>query len=419
MEVLKFGGASVKDVAAIKNVGQIIANYEEKELVLIVSAMGKVTNQLEAIFHTYIKQQHYIDLWNDLKEEHYVIAKQLCNEDREAKLLASLNLLFEEVAEFMEQPPVNNANFIYDQMVSLGEMLSTTILSHYLKQIGIDNDWLNVKNFIKTDNNYREANVDWNKTQEHIDEIFTKNKAPIKITQGFLGATPENFTTTLGREGSDYSAAVFAYCLAVNKMTVWKDVSGILNGDPRYITETTKIEQLDYRQANEMTHFGAKVIHPKTMQPLAEKNILLEVRSFLQPQNRGTRISGLPVEKEQIPPVVVLNSKQILIKIKRIKEELFLEKDIAFVYQTLAKHQVLPNIAYQTAYDLRLGLDNKNFKNDLLFKEISTLYKIEVLGENLQQFTFLYWNDLFIKKQLKGKTPIIEQRSKEVVKVLT
>jgi len=418
MEVLKFGGASVKDVAAIKNVGNIIANYEAKELVLIISAMGKVTNQLEEIYHAYLKQTHFLSLWNTLKQEHYIIAKQLCNDVYEIKLLTALNELFEEAEEFMEDEPVNNLNFIYDQIVSMGEMLSTTIVSHYLAQIGIDNDWVNVKNCIKTDNNYREANVDWNKTQDCIQETFNKNQKPIKITQGFLGATPENFTTTLGREGSDYSAAIFAHCLKADKMTVWKDVPGILNGDPRYIDNTVKIERLTYRQANEMTHFGAKVIHPKTMQPLAEENIVLEVRSFINPENHGTLISGLPVDENLIPPVVVLNSKQILLKVSHLEEELFLENDIALIYQALAKHQVLPNISNQTAYDLRLGLDNKPFKNDPLFEEILKSYKIEILNEELLQFTFLHWNTDFVQKQLNDQIPIIEQKSKEVYKVL-
>lgn len=423
-EVFKFGGASVKDVAAIQNVGRIVADYVSQnevktDLVLIVSAMGKVTNQLEGVYRAYAEEMDdLLDLWNQFKTEHYEVASELC--EKPGPVIKRLNEQFARVDAFFKRRPVHNEAFIYDQIVSVGEFLSTTLVSGYFSEIGLDNTWIDVKTCIKTDNRYREAIVDWSRTEECIQQVVGSADTLIKITQGFLGATPENFTTTLGREGSDYSAAIFSFCLNANKMTVWKDVPGILNGDPRRVENTVKISQLTYRAANQMTFYGAKVIHPKTMQPLQQKNIPLEVRSFLNPENRGTQISSQLDEQMPIPPVIVIKDQQVLWQISRFDEQSLTESDLAEVHQLLAKNYVIANVDVKSAYTLNIGIDDKPFKNNELQKELSKDFAVSIKKGSLEALTFIYSNESesFVEQQLTGKTILLEEKSHEVWKML-
>ena len=420
-EVFKFGGASVKNVAAIKDVGSIVKNHIEEQaevqLVLIISAMGKVTNQLEGIFQAYVGQEdNLLDLWNQLKTEHYEVVSELCQEA--GPVIKALNQQFAKVEAVFKLTPVHNQAFLYDQIVSIGEMLSTTLVSGYLNEIGLKNKWLDVKSCVKTNNRYREAIVDWASTEECIQKVFSNIEESIVITQGFLGATPENFTTTLGREGSDYSAAIFSFCLNAKKMTVWKDVPGILNGDPRVVENTVKISQLTYRAANAMTFYGAKVIHPKTMRPLQQKNIPLEVRSFIRPENLGTQISSGFETKIPIPPVIVIKDKQILWQISRFDEQPLTQTDLAEIHKALATHYVIANVDVKTAYHLTIGIDDKSFKNKELQKELSKNYKLSVKTGNFETLTFVYWTNDFVQTQIKDKNILLEQKSKEVWKML-
>ncbi|MBC7494666.1 MAG: aspartate kinase, partial [Flavobacterium sp.] len=289
MKVFKFGGASVKDAAGVKNVAAVFEKVGFNNVLMVVSAMGKTTNALEIVIKNYfdksIELQQSIQ---EIKKYHYQILIDLIdNEKHEAYL--DVNALFDDLEYFIRSNKSPNYNFVYDQIVSFGELLSTTIVSHYFNFIQIKNSWLDVRTLIKTDNNYRDANVDWEKSLRLISKNIDRNT--LTITQGFLGSDENSFTTTLGREGSDYTAAVFAYCLNAENVTIWKDVPGVMNADPRYFDNAILLDQISYREAIELAFYGATVIHPKTLQPLQKKEIPLYVKSFINPLLAGTSVS--------------------------------------------------------------------------------------------------------------------------------
>jgi len=284
MKVFKFGGASIKDAKSIKNVANIIKNNLADNPLIIISAAGKTTNALEKVVNEYFNNtgNAYAAL-EYVKTEHNRIVEELFETKNDA-LQAEINDMFVDIEWVLEESPSENYDQIYDQIVCLGELLSTKIVSAYLNKIGIKNSWLDVRDCILTDNNYRDANLDWEETERRIQKIVPSlAKNGLVITQGFLGNTTENFTTTLGREGSDYTAAIFSYCLNTNSMTIWKDVPGVLNADPRIFPNATLLKEISYSEAIEMTYYGAQVIHPKTLQPLKSKKIPLYVKSFLNP----------------------------------------------------------------------------------------------------------------------------------------
>lgn len=418
MQVFKFGGASVKNARAIKNVASIIEKYKNEQLVIVISAMGKTTNHLEKIWKSYLDMdmEGLQTLYKQLKEDHYGVIEQLCRDVPAAK--ANVDAIFDRLIKLFAKMPVKNQDYLYDQIVAVGEMLSTTIVSHYLNEQNIANEWVNVKRCIKTDNNYREAIINWDLTNVNIKKVVNNLSQSIMVTQGFLGATSENFTTTLGREGSDYTAAVFANCLQADKLTIWKDVPGILNGDPRLMEETKKIEHLSYQQANEMTYFGAKVIHPKTMGPLQSAKVPLEVRSFIDSQQAGTLITTGMVAESDLPPVIIVKDQQAYLNISRQDMQPLTERDLCVIYNAFANHYLVANLASRSAFTLRVATDNQSFKIDPIFEELSKEYTLDKLEEGLETLTFKYYNDAFVKKNLKGRKIILEERSNDLLKLL-
>ena len=310
MKVFKFGGASVKDAAGVKNVAAVFEKVGFNNVLMVVSAMGKTTNALEIVIKNYfdksIELQQSIQ---EIKKYHYQILIDLIdNENHEAYL--DVNALFDDLEYFIRSNKSPNYNFVYDQIVSFGELLSTTIVSHYFNFIQIKNSWLDVRTLIKTDNNYRDANVDWEKSLRLISKNIDRNT--LTITQGFLGSDENSFTTTLGREGSDYTAAVFAYCLNAENVTIWKDVPGVMNADPRYFDNAILLDQISYREAIELAFYGATVIHPKTLQPLQKKEIPLYVKSFINPLLAGTSVSK---GEDLVPhtPCFIIKKNQLLL----------------------------------------------------------------------------------------------------------
>src|SRR5882724_8535264 len=323
MNVFKFGGASVNSVERIRNLGEILRRFPQQNLVVIVSAMGKTTNALEKVVDAFYqdKKEEALQLFEQVKKQHLTTANYLLV-TRYLSCERQLKDFFTEVEWLLHDKPVREYDYYYDQVVCTGELLSTSIISHYLDEINIQNKWMDVRDIIRTDNNFRDANIDWKETSTNVQSLQNAfSSQQVFLTQGFIGATDENESTTLGREGSDYTAAIFANMLDAESLTIWKDVVAVMNADPKQFPDTQSIAGLNYAEVIEMAYYGAQVIHPKTIKPLQNKNIPLHVRCFLQPELAGTIISNKPVHK--LPPVIVVKEKQVLLELS--------SKDFSFV----------------------------------------------------------------------------------------
>ena len=417
MQVFKFGGASVKDANSIKNVKEIIAKYNDHKLLVVISAMGKTTNYLERIWTSYYeKNKDLAELFEALKQQNNAVISELFIDA--TSINERLNEVYLELKSILAQKPVANTDFLYDQIVSVGEVFSTLIVSEYLKEVGCNNKWVDVKMCIKTDTNYREGIVDWDKTKICINNVVKEIEEKVIITQGFLGATPENFTTTLGREGSDYTGSIFATCLNAEKLTIWKDVPGVLNADPRFVPSTIKIDNLSFQQANELTFYGAKVIHPKTLSPLKNANIALEVRSFIEPDKEGTIISSKATAEIDLPPIVIFNREQVKIAVSRKDDQLLFEKDIAQIYTAFSNQYLAVNLSHRSAYDVWFAVDNQRFKIDPVVKELTAEYNVDVNDRGLEVYTFKYHTQKFVEKVLENKKVVCKAFTGDLMKIL-
>jgi aspartate kinase len=336
MIVYKFGGASVKDSEAVRKVSEILSGNNE-HLIVVISAMGKTTNLLETLVRAYFdNSEEQWQIFQNFKDFHLIICEQLFNGTNTPESVSSL---FDELEEKLQSDPSFDYNFEYDQIVSFGELVSTRILSEYLEKAGLSNSWIDIRTCLRTDDVFRDASVDWTLTGRLMKKVFNFKDTPLYITQGFIGSTPANLTTTLGREGSDFTAAIIGNILDAAAVTVWKDVPGILNGDPKKMSDTVKIDSLSYREAVEMTHSGAKVIHPKTMKPLHNKGIPLYVKSFIDPGGTGTLIHSID-HKIDLPPVYIFREDQILITFTPIDFSFISISDIDRVTNFLMKNRV-------------------------------------------------------------------------------
>jgi len=417
MQIFKFGGASVKDANSIRNVGEIISKYNEGKLLIVISAMGKTTNYLERIWTAYHQQSNDLaDLLGVLKQQNDAVISDLFVDPN--SINEKLNKVYSELKSILAQKPVVNIDFLYDQIVSVGEIFSTLLVSEYLNEIGCINKWVNVKTCIKTDTNYREGIVDWGKTKTSINNVINSIEENIVITQGFLGATPENHTTTLGREGSDYTGSIFATCLNAEKLTIWKDVPGVLNADPRFVSPTQKLDALSFQQANELTFYGAKVIHPKTLSPLKNANIPLEVRSFVEPNNEGTIISSQATAEINLPPIVIFNREQVKITVSRKDDQLLFEKDIAKVYTAFSNQYLQVNLSHRSAYNVWFAVDNQRFKIDPVVEELKAAYNIDVNDKGLEVLTFKHHTQKFVEKILADKKVVCKAFTGDLMKIL-
>ncbi|MGL4598876.1 MAG: aspartate kinase, partial [Bacteroidia bacterium] len=345
MKVFKFGGASVKDAEAVKNVAEILKRFPDEQLLVVISAMGKTTNALERLTHAFFyKKEDPLPILEEIRQYHIGILQELFDNPQHP-VFDELHNTIVELEWAIEDEPTHTYDCEYDQIVSLGELISTKIVAAYLQHVGIKSTWRDIRDVIKTDNTYREGKVDWALTEKLIREDFLpalqNSKTGIIITQGFLGVTSENFTTTLGREGSDYTAAILAYCTDAEGVTIWKDVSGVLNADPKWFDETQLIPQLTYQDAIELTYYGATVIHPKTIKPLQNKNIPLYVRSFLNPEKEGTKIhhtqTPLPI------PCFIFKVDQVLLTISPRDFSFIVEENLSSIFNLFSKHGVKIN----------------------------------------------------------------------------
>lgn len=415
MRVFKFGGASVKDAEGIKNVYDVLQQVGFDDVLLVVSAMGKTTNALEVVIKNYFEKSPELQSSvQDVKKYHNQILLDLFDDEKNGAFTA-INTLFSDLESFLKNNKSPNYNFVYDQIVSFGEIISTTIISHYFNFKGLKNNWLDVRNFIKTDTTYRDAIVDWDQTQQ----LISKNvkKKVLNITQGFLGSDENNFTTTLGREGSDYTAAIFAYCLNAESVTIWKDVPGVMNADPRYFENATLLNQISYREAIELAFYGATVIHPKTLQPLQRKEIPLFVKSFLNPSLPGTSVSkGADLEPHL--PCFIVKRDQLLISLSSIDFSFIMEENISEIFALFHQYKMKVSLIQNSAISFSVCIEDKfgNF-NDLK-TILSKKFKVSY-NDNVSLYTIRHFNEKAPEMVEKGKQVLLKQVSRETMQIVT
>ena len=415
MRIFKFGGASVKDAEGIRNVHSVLQTVGFEDVLLVVSAMGKTTNAFEIVIKNYFdKSPGLQSSVQEVKKYHNQILLDLFEEEKNA-VFTDVNSLFAELDYFLSQNKSPNYNFVYDQVVSYGELISTTIISHYMSFMGIKTQWLDVRNFIKTDNNYRDANVDWDLTQKNISKNVEKKI--LNVTQGFLGSDENNFTTTLGREGSDYTAAIFAYCLNAESVTIWKDVPGVMNADPRYFENASLLNQISYREAIELAFYGATVIHPKTLQPLQKKEIPLFVKSFVNPTLPGTSVSkGADLEPHL--PCFIVKKNQLLLSLSSIDFSFIMEENISEIFALLHLYKMKVSLIQNSAISFSVCIDDK-FGN---FNELKTIlskkFKI-AYNENVSLYTIRHFDEKAAQMVEQNKDVLLKQVSRETMQIIT
>ncbi|MGV6943617.1 aspartate kinase [Sphingobacterium kyonggiense] len=416
MQVFKFGGASVKSAENIRNVVSIIEKYKESELLVVVSAIGKTTDKLAKITTNYFKQEgDYFSLLEDLKNEHFQILNELF-EDHNNPIFDDIANTFVEVEWILEEDPQDEFDYLFDQIVSVGELLSTKIVAAYGNYKNVPIQWVDARDYILTDNNYQEARVDWEKTEEKIrkDLPFILDDKVI-VTQGYIGSTSENFTTTLGREGSDYSAAIFAASLNAENITIWKDVPGVLNADPKWFERTELIPELSYTDAIELTYYGATVIHPKTIKPLQNKKITLNVRSFLNPEEPGTQIK---TTNQTLPvPSFIFKVNQVFINIQPRDFSFIVEDNLSHIFDLFHKNRIKINMMHNSAISFSVSVDDTGENVMKLLTELEKRYKVS-MEKGLELITIRYYNQETIDRVLVNKEIIRELKDSYTCQML-
>jgi aspartate kinase len=413
MKIFKFGGASIRDAAGVKNVTQILQSEGPNNMVVVISAMGKNTNAFEEVIDAYYNKTDKLSEKLGIVEDfHKNLMAGLFEQDD--KIYKEIDVLLGELSWFLARNTSQRFNYVYDQIVCFGELLSTKIVSAYLTKIGVENNWFDVRNYIKTDSNYRDAKVDWDLTQDLISTKLDASK--LNITQGFIAANDTENTTTLGREGSDYTAGIFAYCLAAENVTIWKDVPGVLNADPRVFQETILLEQISYEEAIEMAFYGASVIHPKTLQPLERKEIPLLVRSFINPKRAGTSVTK-GTNLVPLTPCFIVKKDQILVSISALDFSFMVENNLSYIFQKLHDYQLKVNLIQNSAISFSVCIDNK-FKNfDAFYNVLKKEFKIEV-HKGVDLYTVRHFNDKAVASiEEKGKS-LLTQVNKETIQIV-
>lgn len=418
MKVFKFGGTSVNSLERIQNVGHILKFWPGEKIMVIVSAMGKTTNALEKVVDAFFagKKEEALQLFEKIKKQHLTTAKYLLV-THYLPCEKQLKDFFTEAEWLLHDKPVRDYNYYYDQVVSVGELLSTSIVSAYLDEAGIRNTWIDVRDIFRTDDDFRDANIDWDftssKVRSSIIPLF--NDTNIVLTQGFIGATDENESTTLGREGSDYSAALFANMLEAEHLTIWKDVEAVMNADPKQFPDAQPIPELNYNEVIEMAYYGAQVIHPKTIKPLQNKNIPLIVKSFLDPSLPGTIIHNKPVH--QLPPIIVLKEKQVMLEMSSRDFSFIGEQHVGHLYHLFEKLHIKPNLTQNGAISFVCVLDDRPEKIEKLALEASAFLDVQVV-KGLSLLTIRHYNKEIVEKMTKEKSILLRQQTPETIQVL-
>ncbi|MFT5800541.1 MAG: aspartate kinase [Nonlabens sp.] len=416
-KVFKFGGASVKNAEGIKNVCKIIQSQGQGPLVVVVSAMGKTTNALEAIVEAYFNgKETAMELFQECRDQHFRIMAELFPQNHEA--FALVNDLFVEIEWVLEDPIVDKLDYLYDQIVSVGELVSTRIIAAYLSEQQIATTWLDARDVILTDDTFRDALVQWEQTNKRINAKVKPllEKKQVVLTQGFIGGTSENWNTTLGREGSDFSAAIFSYCLDVESMVIWKDVPGVLTADPRLFENVVLLDRLSYGEAIEMTYYGATVIHPKTIKPLQNKNIPMYVKSFAKPEDPGTLIS-IAEELIKYPPVIVVEKNQSLIHISTKDFSFVAEKELSHIFKLLDEHRIRVNMMQNMAISFSACVTHRSERLEQLIAVLEEDYNVTTT-EGLELLTVRHYNEDVLQELTRGKVVLFEERIRETVQVV-
>jgi aspartate kinase len=419
MKVFKFGGASVKDAAAVRNVAGILQRFPSDEIIVVISAMGKTTNALERLTDAFFyKKENPAAVLEEIRNYHFGILRELFP-DENHPVFTEIHNSFVELEWAMEDEPTHSYDCEYDQVVSMGELISTKIVSAYLNEAGVKNKWWDVRDFIKTDNTYREGRLDWELTGKMVDEqlvpFFQSGKEKIVVTQGFLGVTSENFTVTLGREGSDYTAAILAYSAGAESVTIWKDVPGVLNADPKWFDETRLIPQLTYQDAIELTYYGATVIHPKTIKPLQNKKIPLYVRSFVEPEKEGTKIHDVQVP---LPiPCFIFKVDQVLLSISPKDFSFIVEENLGDIFELFAHHRVKMNVMLNSAISFSVSVDNDGRKLPALIALLREKFRV-LYNEQVELVTIRYYDQATIDRVTAGKQIFLEVKSRYTVQLV-
>lgn len=415
MRIFKFGGASVKDANGVKNVASVLEQVGSENTLLVVSAMGKTTNALEVVIKNYFDKSNELNAsLQEVRKYHNQIMMELFEND-DHEVFFDVTALFDDLEYFVRSNKSPNYSFVYDQVISIGELVSTTIVSHYLNFIGNKNTWLDVRNFIKTDTNYRDANVDWNQTQNLITKGVKKNT--LYVTQGFIGSDPNNFTTTLGREGSDYTAAIFAYCLSAESVTIWKDVPGVLNADPRYFENAILLNQISYREAIELAFYGASVIHPKTLQPLQRKEIPLYVKSFLNPLLPGTSVSK-GADLEPHTSCFIVKKNQLLVSLSSLDFSFMMEENISEIFALFHQYKIKVNLIQNSAISFSVCIEDKYNNFNELKQELAKKFKVS-FNENVSLYTIRHFDENSREVVEKNKEILLKQISRETLQIIT
>ncbi len=417
MRVFKFGGASVNSVERIKNLADIVSTYTGEPLVIIISAMGKTTNGLEKVVESFYagKKEEALALFEVVKQQHLTTSKYLLVTQFNA-CLEKLSDFFTEVEWLLHDKPVREYDYYYDQVVCVGELLSTCIVSYYLKEAGIDNEWLDVRDVFRTDNNFRDAGIDWAVTSAKVKEKMLDVKGSnIFITQGFIGSTEDNESTTLGREGSDYTAAVFANILDAESLSIWKDVEGVMNADPKLFPEAALINELSFTEVIEMAFYGAQVIHPKTIKPLQNKQIPLYVKCFLDPSLPGTLIHQKA--SKNLPPIIIIKKNQVIMHLHSRDFSFVGEEPMRNLYEMFSVYKLRPNLIQTGAIGLQICFDDHPEKIGNLAAAASSIFDVQV-EKDLHLLTIRHYTDEVVGKLTEGRNKVLTQQTKETLQVV-
>lgn len=402
MRIFKFGGASVKDAAGVKNVVEVLRQVGHENTLIVVSAMGKTTNALEEVIRCYFHDKAQLNNAIQMVQQYHLQLVAELFEEVPTALSKRLEELFQEMAYFLEHNKSPNYNFVYDQIVSCGELWSTVIVHAYFNQVGLQANWMDVRNLIKTDDTYRDAVVDWNQTEQNIVQAIQSKL--LYVTQGFLGSDANGFTTTLGREGSDYTAAIFGYSLGAESVTIWKDVPGVLNADPRYFEQTILLEQISYREAIELAFYGASVIHPKTLQPLQRKEIPLLVKSFINPLLPGTRVSkGAHLVPET--PCFIVKKNQHLLSVSSKDFSFIMENNIRDIFDMLHQYKIKVNMIQNSAISFSVCVEDKFLRFHELTAQLQDKFVVHT-QENVSLYTIRHFTQESIQS-LEAKHEIL------------
>jgi aspartate kinase len=416
MVVFKFGGASVKSAEAVRNIVAILQKYPKDSIVVVVSAMGKTTNAIERINEAYSSSNEKTlkKEYEELAAYHGEIVEGLF-EDKSHPVYGAVKGLLDDLAERLTKDPTLNYDYDYDQLICYGEMLSTTIISHYLNHAGVSTRWMDIRRSLKSDNNYREARIDWELSDRLINEHFTFNGERILITQGFLASTINDQTTSLGREGSDYTAAILAYMLKADSVTIWKDVPGVLNADPKYFDDTILLDRLSYLDAIELAYFGTSVIHPKTIKPLQNKNINLHVKSFLDPEAPGTVVGNLTYDK--LIPSFIFKMDQVLIRTSPLDFSFINENNLEEIFGIFSRHGLKINMMQNSAISFKMIVNNDKRRLWAVVDDLEKKFKV-AYQTGLELVTIRYFDQSTIDRVMINKELILEQRGVQNIELL-